>query len=742
MRYPILLALLLTATLPAQAEKKLMPKPLDARFLRDYAETRGFMLGRPAKAKPTPNGKAVLFLRSQPRVPKLSLFEFDVATAKTRELLTPEAVLKGAAENLSPEEKARRERQRVSVGGFADYQLSEDGRLVLLSLSGKLYVFDRTSAKVQELATGNGTIVDPKFSPDGKQVGYVRDHDVYVYDLGTGREKAVTTGGTREKTHGLAEFVAQEEMDRHTGWWWSPDGKHIAYEEADASGVEVWYVADPIDPGQKPHPTYYPRPGKANVQVRVGIVPVAGGPTVWIDWDHKKYEYLAQVRWDKYGPLTIQIQDRKQQNLVLLKVDPATGNTTPLVTEKDPAWVNIHQDVPRWLEDKKAFLWIGEDEGGPRLERRSASGQLEDVLVRGPGMVESLLAVDENKGRAYLLGGFDTASTFFNNVALSPSGQEREVRSSFDTLIRANYNAAVSKDGSTVVLTFTNEFQMPRMEVYRTGKLAGELESIAETPPHSPRGKLSPFSPRPDYVTAILYPTNFDENKKYPVLVYVYGGPKHLQVAAAMRQWLLPQWIADQGFIVAAIDNRGTPRRERTWEKSIYQKFGSVPLEDQVKGLRELAKKHPEMDLERVGIYGWSFGGYMSAQAVLKRPDVFKAAVAGAPVTDWLDYDTHYTERYLGLPQESPAAYKEASLLTYAADLKRPLLLVHGTADDNVYFRHTLKLSDALFRAGRNFEVLPLSGLTHMVPDPVVTERLYGRIAGFFKKHLGEPTVR
>jgi dipeptidyl-peptidase-4 len=206
-----------------------------------------------------------------------------------------------------------------------------------------------------------------------------------------------------------------------------------------------------------------------------------------------------------------------------------------------------------------------------------------------------------------------------------------------------------------------------------------------------------------------------------------------------MATRLLDQWLADQGFIVASLDNRGTPGRGRDWERPVSRQFGSVPLEDQVAGLKALGAKFPEMDLGRVGVYGWSFGGYLSALAVLKEPDVFKAAVAGAPVVDWLDYDTHYTERYLGLPDTDSAAYTEASLLTYAAGLRRPLLLVHGTADDNVYFRHTLKLTDALFRAGKEFDVLPLSGLTHMVPDPVVTQRLYGRIAQYLQKHLGRP---
>src|SRR5262249_29188729 len=234
--------------------------PLDTRSLRDHAETRGFMLGRPVKAAPTPDGKAVLFLRARPRQARLGLFEFDVATGKTRELLTPEAVLKGAEEQLSPEEKARRERQRVSVGGFTAFQLSGDGSLVLLRLSGRLFVVRRADGSVRELDTGPGPLLDPKFSPDGQSVSYVRDHDVFVFDLRTRKERRVTTGGSAEVTHGLAEFVAQEEMYRYSGYWWSPDSKFIAYEEADAKGVEVWYVSDPARPENPAHPPYYPRP--------------------------------------------------------------------------------------------------------------------------------------------------------------------------------------------------------------------------------------------------------------------------------------------------------------------------------------------------------------------------------------------------------------------------------------------------------------------------------------------------
>src|SRR5262249_22225722 len=286
--------------------------------------------------------------RSEARVPKLRLYEFDVATGKTKELLTPETVLKGAEENLSAEEKARRERQRVSIGGFTDYQLSEDGELILLPLSGKLYVYQRDGGKVRELATGKGTLLDPKFSPDGTKVAYVLDHDVYVYDLGTDKESPVTKGGSEKKPHGLAEFVAQEEMHRHSGYWWSPDSKFLAYEEADADGVETWYVSDPAKPERPAFPSFYPRPGKANVKVRLGIIPAAGGDTVWADWDREKYPYLGDVRWDKSGPLTITVETRLQNELVLLLVDPKTGKTKELAKDADRAWVHLHHDTPRW----------------------------------------------------------------------------------------------------------------------------------------------------------------------------------------------------------------------------------------------------------------------------------------------------------------------------------------------------------------------------------------------------------
>ncbi len=739
MRHPTRLLLpallVLAAPLTGRAADGAKDTPLDTSYLRLHAETRGFLLGRPVKPKPAPDGKAVLFLRAKARVPKLSLYEFDVETGKARELMTPEQVLKGAEEHLSAEEKARRERQRVSVGGFTDFQLAPDGTLILLRLSGKLYAVRREDGSARELKTGKGALVDPKFSPDGKSVAYVLDHDVYVYDLQSHKERRVTTGGSDKKTHGLAEFVAQEEMERHTGYWWSPDSKSIAYEEADADGVEVWHVADPIRPEQPPHPTFYPRPGKANVAVRLGVIPTDGGETTWVEWDRQRYPYLASVRWDKRGPLTLAVQTRDQKEWVLLRADPKTGKTTELLAERDDAWVNINHDGPRWLEDG-SFLWSGEDKAGPRLELRSGDGKLKRVLVPpGEGYIDLVDATPAGEV-VYRASDDPTQAHLFR---LSVGGEKPERLTREPGVHNAVCNPKQTLSARTSMLLGA----MPRTTVHGPdGKLLGELPEVAVEPPFLPNAELLKVGAGEGFYASVVRPRDFDANKRYPAIVYVYGGPKHLHVQASAQTRLLVQWIADQGFIVVSLDNRGTPARGRDWERAVTHRFGSVPLEDQVAGLKALGKKFPEMDLDRVGVYGWSFGGYMAALAVLKRPDVFKAAVSGAPVTDWEDYDTHYTERYLGLLPRDKKAYEEASLLPLASKLERPLLLVHGTADDNVYFRHTLKLADALFKAGKDFELLPLSGFTHMVPDPVVTQRLYGRFVRFFHEHLGKPAAK
>lgn len=730
-------AVLLLASLPAftQSPAKPMTERKPDTFLRQFAETRRFMSGRPGKPRITPDEKSILFLRTQPASATQMLFAFDVATGTTKELLTPEALLKGAEEQLTVEEQARRERMRVSTRGFTTYDLSEDGERILVSLSGKLYLVERSTGKVTELKTGLG-VIDPHFSEDGRQIAYVRDQDVFRIDLATNKEQRVTKGGTPEKTHGLAEFVAQEEMRRYSGFWWSPDAKHIAYTEVDTSGVEKLTIVDVMHPEKGGNTFSYPRPGKANAVVRLGITPVTGGKTVWVDWDAKTYPYLATVVWQKGGPLTVLVQNRTQTEEQLLAVDPRTGKTRLLLTEKDAAWVNLDQDFPRWLEDGSGFLWYTERNGGPEVELRNPDGSLARSWVKPDVGFRGLVRFLDKERTLYFYGDANPTESYLWRVK---DGGTPEKLNTGTKAPAFEVPVTLSKQGGLLVALTHTDTTMPRFVVLRPdGTRVGELPSVAAEPPFTPNVQFFQVG-KEGFHASVIRPRNMKPNVKLPVVVKVYGGPTSTVVRHGMAENLLNQWLADQGFLVVKFDGRGTPLRTAAWERAVKYDFATITLDDQIAALKALAEKVPEMDMSRVGIEGWSFGGYMAALAVLKRPDVFKAAVAGAPVVDWLDYDTHYTERYLGLPQEHPEAYEKSSLLTYAKDPSKPigkLLLIHGTADDNVYFFHTLKLSHALFLAGKPHDLLPLSGLTHMVPDPLVTQRQYEWVLGYFQKHL------
>lgn len=713
--------LCLTATATAAPAKGPLPG-----FLRDYAQTHKFLLGRPQKARPAPDGLAVLFLRAPARVPELWLYEFDVRTGQTRKLLSPEDVLKGAAEALAPEERARRERMRVAVRGFTSFDLSRDGETILLTLSGRLYTIERRTLKVRELRTGPTPAIDPQLSPDGHKVAYVRERDLYVLDLPTQRERRLTKSGHPHITNGLAEFVAQEEMHRYSGFAWAPDSRRLVFEEADSRAVEVFHIVDPAHP-EAVHESSYPRPGKDNARVRLGIVWIdkgAKGPA-WVRWDAERFPYLCTFRWPEnaHAPLTLVVMDRRQQELQVLAVDAEDGRSAALLEERDERWLNLDQDVPRWLPDGSAFLWTSERRGGRELELRDPKGQLVRVLVPKEAGYHGLVDVDEQRRTAVYAAAEEPTQRHLFRVSLDGGAPEP-----LGTPAAAIAHAVFGKDHAVYVQTTMALAQMPRATVHRhDGTLLGELPSVAEEPKLRPQVEIAAVGAQA-FRTAVVRPRDFVPGRKYPVVVHVYGGPASLQVQSAMPLYLLPQWIADHGFIVVSADGRGTPGRGREWERAIRGNFAEATLADQVAALQELGRRHPEMDLSRVGVYGWSFGGYMAALMVLRRPDVFKVGVAGAPVVDWRDYDTFYTERYLDLPQHNPGGYEASSLLTYARDLSRPLLLIHGTGDDNVYFFHSLKLSHALFRAGRPHDFLPLSGMTHMVPDPVATESLWGRV--------------
>ena len=696
-------------------------------YLQRLTETQNFSLGRPTHAEPTADGKSVIFLRAISAQDRTNaLYEFNGATGETSLLVTPDELLHGVKEHLSVEERARRERTRTATSGITSFKLSRDGSQILFGLSGNVFVLNRGDGRAVQLETGAGAVIDPTFSPDGQHVAYVRNNNLFVYDLHSQEEHAITTDGTELKSYGSAEFVAQEEMDRTSGYWWLTDSQSIVYQINDNSKVEIWNVGDPAFPENPPSPIRYPRPGKPNVSVRLAIAPIDQPEAVRsIQWDHDKYPYLVRVTPSEDGPLTITVQTREQHDLALLLVDPATGQTQTLVEEHDPAWVNIDQQMPYWLPGSK-FLWTSERQGAWQLELHRADGQFEKILLSPDAHYQRLGGVTADQ--LFFVAGEDPSKHELWRIGLDGTGSKM-VADGVHTVDFGEHQDSIYVDVVETPKSLAKTF-VRRID----GTTLGELPSIAEEPPYYPRLEFTLVNDSPVFHAAIVRPRDFTPNKKYPVIVDVYGGPGVNRVVQSARGYMLDQWIADQGYIVVLLDGRGTPGRGRDWERAIYLKLGEIPLADQVTGLRALGSIYPELDLDRVGITGWSFGGYMSALAILRQPGVFKAAVAGAPVSDWLDYDTHYTERYLGLPGQE--IYTAASLLETASRLERPLLLIHGTADDNVYLRHSLNLIDQLERAGRSFEFLPLRGSTHMVPDPVLRQQVEKRTVKFFREHL------
>jgi dipeptidyl-peptidase-4 len=716
------------------------------KFFRDLAETRNFTLGRPVSPKITPDGKTVIFLRAAPRDPTLRLYEFDLAAGRERELLTPAQLLGGGEEKLTAEEKARRERQRQSAKGFTSYQLSRDASRLLVTLSGRLYVVERASLKVTELP--GKSWIDPRFSPDGNFVAAAgADRELHVFDLSTVSERAITRGATATVSHGTAEFVAQEEMSRFEGYWWSPDSQSLLCQETDETNVEVRYVADPLHPEAEPTKFFYPRAGTPNAVVRLFVVPRNGGNTMAVKWDNIAFPYLVGVRWPQANaPLTLLVQNREQTDERLLAVDTASGATRELLRETDPAWLNLDDNAagspgvhrpPFWFKDGTHFIWTTERRGTWQVELRTASGALVRELTPPTWSYRGFVGLDDESGGFYVRGGDDPRET---HVWKFPLGDGAPVRL---TRERGQHGATFFPESRLFIRTIDTFDGAYRNEVVSAtdAHVVATLPSVAETPALLPRTELTRTTGNVGFDAALTRPQDFVAGKKYPVILSVYAGPTTKHVSANRRAYFPDQWLADQGYVVVRLDGRGTPWRGRDWERVIKGNFIDIALQDQVTGLQALAKSYPELDLSRVGVTGWSFGGYFSAMAAIRRPDVFRAAVVGAPVITWENYDTHYTERYLGLPQTAPDAYKVSDATTYAAQASRPLLLIHGLTDDNVYFQHTLQLADALYMAGKPYELLPMLG-THMVSDPLVRLRQQVRVVDFFNRELAKDPVR
>jgi len=724
-----LICLFACACVHPKAPTTMTWRQIDTQLLTASAETFNFKLGMPVPLAVTADG-AVLFRRTAPRDFAADLFEMDAKTGTVKTLATAAELLGSEAEHLSDAEKARRERTRTATRGVVNVDVSADGKLVLVPIGGRFVVIDRASGQ-RRTVDPQGASIDPRISPDGAQIAFVRDGDLWTVPTAGGTAKRLTKHPEGFE-YGTAEFVAQEELGRTRGFWWSPDSKQILFQRTDERPVDTIYVADARHPEKAPVPFKYPRAGTPNAITDLGLVNASGGEPQWITWD-AKYAYLGRVSWPAGKlPLTIVVLSREQTDLAVIA--PLAKQT--LLTEHDDAWINLNGELgarergvggslgsPMWLPDGSKFLWATESRGAWTLELRNPDGSLDKALTTPELGMGDLLGIQD--GAAIVEASPDPTRSDVWSVPINGNAPSR--------LTDGAGVAHAGLDHGVIVIAQSHS------SGGRTVTANGhELPSVAEAPKLIPTTKLEVVQVGGrDHHVAITRPRAFDPKHKYPVLLSVYGGP-HLQtVLDARDSYVMDQWYADAGFIVVRSDNRGTPGRGRAWERAISGDLLTAPLDDQVGALQAVGARYPELDLRRVGIFGWSFGGYLSALALLLRPDVFACAVAGAPVTDWALYDTAYTERYMRTPATNPQGYAATSALTHAAKLRRPLLIIHGITDDNVHLANTLGLVEELYVAGKTAKVVLLSG-THMVPDPKLAIARQQVQIDFFREHLGE----
>ncbi|HYG06164.1 MAG TPA: S9 family peptidase [Stenotrophomonas sp.] len=711
------LALMLATAAPVHAEK-----------LTLQAITGALPLSGPTLMKPqvAPDGSRVTFLRGKDSDRnQLDLWEYDIASGQTRLLVDSKVVLPGS-EQLSDEEKARRERQRIAAySGIVDYQWAPDARTLLFPLGGELYLYDlgkQGAAAVRQLTHGEGFATDPKISPKGGYVSFVRERNLWVIDLASGKQLQLTGDGSETIGNGVAEFVADEEMDRHTGYWWAPDDSALAFARIDESTVPV----------QKRYEVYadhtdvvaqrYPQAGQPNARVQLGtIAPKAGAKPRWVDLGANPDIYLARVDWRDPQRLTFQRQSRDQKTLELIEATLANGKQRVLVTETSPTWVPLHNDL-RFLKDGR-FLWSSERSGYQHLYLASEDGATMTPLTSGEWIVDDVLAVDEAGGRVYFSATKD--SPLQRNVYAVPLGG-----GAVERLSKADgtHAASFARNASVFVDNWSNTTTPPQIELFRANgeKIATLLRNELADPQHPYAryrdaqrpvefGTLTAADGRTTLHYSLIKPAGFNPNKRYPVMVHVYGGPAGQTVTdawASKGDALFNQYLAQQGYVVFSLDNRGTPRRGRDFGGALYEKQGTVEVDDQLRGVAWL-KSQPWVDPARIGVQGWSNGGYMTLMLLARHSEAYACGVAGAPVTDWALYDTHYTERYMNLPAGNVDGYREARIATHLDGLKSKLLLIHGMADDNVLFTNSTSLMSELQKRGTPFELMTYPGAKH-----------------------------
>ncbi len=690
----------------------------------------------------SPDGTLVTYLKAKADDPRMTdLWAADVAGGDPRLLIDARALIP-KDRILSEAEKSRRERQGVQTRGVVAYDWDDQGRFILVPVEGDLWLYSRASGQVSRLTNTPDDEIDAKVSPRGGFVSFVRDDNLYVQPAGGGAERALTTDGTELKSWATAEFIAQEEMDRQTGYWWSPDDRHIALTHVDQTGVDVVERADIGPTGATIVAQRYPRVGRPNARVDLYVADVASGARVKVDLGADADIYLARVDWARDGKtLYVQRQTRDQKRLDLLAVDIATGKATVVLTETSPHWVDLSDDF-RPLKDG-GFLWSSERSGWKHLYLYGPSGKLVRQVTQGDWPVDAIQGVDEARGLVLFTASVDTPiERRLYEVSYKASAQPRPL-----TKAGGWWTVKVAKAGGAFTGTYEDPATPPQTGLYRAdGQLVRWIEEnrLADGHPYWPyRARLRTpefgtikASDGEDLHWMMRTPPGFDPAKRYPVVVKLYGGPGRALVA---KTWGDPadQLYLEAGFILFTLDNHGTPNRSSAFKTAIDRKLGTWEVADQIRGADYL-KTLPYVDPARIGVTGWSYGGYMTLMLLTAPNSPFAAGVSGAPPTDWSLYDTHYTERYMGTPKDNAAGYA-GSEVTARADRLAPdaLLLMHGMADDNVTFDNSTRLMATLQAKAIPFETMLYPGLRHRAgwTQAHLKHRMEATLA-FFKRKL------
>ncbi|MCP3736349.1 DPP IV N-terminal domain-containing protein [Sphingomonas sp. RP10(2022)] len=693
---------------------------------------------QPRGLRLSPDGSLLTFLR--PRADekeRTDLWARDTRTGAERMLVDSKKVGSGA--ELTEAEKMQRERARIGgAKGIVAYDFAPDGRSILVPLDGDLYLAT-LDGRVRRLTQTPGGELNPVVSPKGGYVSFVRDQNLFAQPLTGGDARAVTQGGGGTIHFGEAEFVAQEEMDRRTGYWWSPDERYIAVEKFDEAPVHVFTRASIGAAGTKTYEQRYPAAGTPNVLVELYVMRPDGSGQVKVDLGTNPDIYLARVDWTPDGKtLLVQRQSRDQKTLDMLRVDPETGKASVLFTEKAGAksWLNLSDDYKPMKDG--SLIWRSERDGYGHLYRWTPGGKWTQ-LTKGPWVVTGLVGVDESKGRLYLTGLKDDV---LEQHLYSVDIARPNVLTRLTELGWTN-GATMDKSASRFIVSRSNPTQPTQVYMADSaGKRIAWINENAIVAGHPYQPFLASHQPTEfGTIKAADGTTLYWEmitpplvaGKKYPVFFEHYGGPGTGQQVTRGWQGALPQFLVDQGWIYFKIDNRGSYNRGKAFEDQIYHAMGTVEVEDQLAGARYL-QSLPFVDGGKIATYGWSYGGYMSLKMLEKTPGVYAAAVSGAPVTDWQLYDTHYTERYLGDPAKDPKSYATSAAIEDADKIRDPLLLIHGMADDNVFLDNSTKVAARMQATATPFEMMFYPGYTHRVAGPVVSQHLWGTILEFLDR--------